>query len=223
MQLLNRSRSSVQLDNGLEFQGYSFGYMAPADGEVVFSTTMTGYPEALTDPSYEGQILCATYPLIGNYGVPEAITIGGIQQHFESERIHVRGLIISDYSLKYSHWSAVKSLDQWLRENRIPAIYGVDTRELTKVIRDNGSMLGRIIPEGSSPEWDVEDPNTTSLVAKVSCKEVITYPAPIRSKRVVLIDCGIRHSILRYLISKNIEVIRVPWDYNFNEGSVGRY
>ena len=90
-------------------------------------------------PSYEGQILCATYPLIGNYGVPEAIKVGGVQQHFESDRIHVRGLIISDYSLKYSHWSAIKSLDQWLRENRIPAIYGVDTRELTKVIRDNGS------------------------------------------------------------------------------------
>ena len=105
MQLLNRSRSIVQLDNGLEFQGYSFGYMAPADGEVVFSTTMTGYPESLTDPSYEGQILCSTYPLIGNYGVPKAITVGGVQQYFESERIHVRGLIISDYSLKYSHWS----------------------------------------------------------------------------------------------------------------------
>ncbi len=223
MQLLNRSRSIVQLENGLEFQGYSFGYMAPADGEVVFSTTMTGYPESLTDPSYEGQILCATYPLIGNYGVPEAITAGGVQQHFESDRIHVRGLIISDYSLKYSHWSAIKSLDQWLRENRIPAIYGVDTRELTKVIRDDGSMLGRIVPEDASSQWDVEDPNTTSLVARVSCKEVITYPGAMRSKRVVLIDCGVRHSMLRYLISKNIEVIRVPWNYDFNDGSVGRY
>ena len=148
-----RLRATLRLQNGTELKGWSFGYDKPCDGEVVFSTAMVGYPESLTDPSYSGQILCVTYPLIGNYGVPdEGIDQYGISKNFESEKIWVRGLVISEYSFKYSHWDAVKSLDEWMKEQKIPGIYGVDTREITKMLRDNGSMLGQIIPEGEVAE-----------------------------------------------------------------------
>ncbi|MDD2595268.1 MAG: glutamine-hydrolyzing carbamoyl-phosphate synthase small subunit [Bacteroidales bacterium] len=221
MQILNRTESVLQLQNGLEFQGFSFGYEAPSDGETVFSTAMVGYPESLTDPSYSGQILCVTYPLIGNYGVPENKTINGISENFESENIYVRGLIISDYSFEYSHWSAVKSLDQWLKENKIPGIYGIDTRELTKVLREGGSLLGKIIPAGCKSDWNIEDPNTVNQVGVVSCKEVIRYGSG--DKKIVLVDCGVKHNILRCFVKRGIEIIRVPWDYNFNDGSIGNY
>lgn len=142
-----RLRATLRFQNGMELKGWSFGYDKPCDGEVVFSTAMVGYPESLTDPSYSGQILCVTYPLIGNYGVPdEGIDKYGISKNFESEKIWVRGLVISEYSFQYSHWDAVKSLDEWMKEQKIPGIYGVDTREITKMLRDNGSMLGQIIP-----------------------------------------------------------------------------
>ena len=131
-----RLGATLRLENGMEFRGYSFGYDGPCDGEVVFSTAMVGYPERLTDPSYSGQILCITYPLIGNYGVPaDGVDEWGISRNFESDRIHVRGLVISDYSFEYSHWKAARSLDEWLKSQQIPGIYGIDTRELTKVLR----------------------------------------------------------------------------------------
>lgn len=218
MQLINRTKSVLKLENGLEFQGFSFGYEAPADGEAVFSTAMVGYPESLTDPSYSGQILCATYPLIGNYGVPESKIIAGISEYFESEKIHVRGLIISDYSFSYSHWNAIQSLDQWLKEYKIPGIFGVDTRELTKVLRDKGAMLAKIVPEGVKDDWTVEDPNLVNQVDIVSCKEVIRYGSG--EKKIVLVDCGVKHNILRCFLTRNVEIIRVPWDYNFNDGSI---
>lgn len=228
-------KAKLILQNGLEFQGFSFGYDKPCDGEVVFSTAMVGYPESLTDPSYSGQILCVTYPLIGNYGVPrEELSEDGISRFFESERIWVRGLIISDYSFEYSHWNAVKSLDQWLKEQKIPGIFGIDTRELTKILRDNGSMLGKIVPEGENETFDVADPNLENQVDIVSCKEIKIYggkateselndldnylksPAVAGKKRVVLVDCGVKNNILRCLIRRDVEVVRVPWNYNFN-------
>lgn len=218
MQLLNRTKSVLKLENGLDFQGFSFGYEAPADGEVVFSTAMVGYPESLTDPSYSGQILCVTYPLIGNYGVPESKIIDGISEYFESEKIHVRGIIVSDYSFSYSHWSAVKSLGEWLKENRIPGIFGVDTREITKVLRDKGAMLGEIIPEGTKYDRTIADPNMINQVGIVSCKEVIHYGSG--EKKIVLVDCGVKHNILRCFLKRNVEIIRVPWDYDFNDGSI---
>lgn len=221
MQLLNRTKSSLILKNGLEFQGYSFGYEAPIDGEVVFSTAMVGYPESLTDPSYSGQILCVTYPLIGNYGVPEDKIIDGISESYESEKIHIRGLVISDYSFEYSHWSAVKSLDQWLKEHQIPGIYGVDTRRLTKLLRDSGSMLGKILPAGVDLGHEIEDPNLVNQVDVVSCKEVMHYGCG--GKKIVLVDCGVKHNILRCFVDRGIEIVRVPWDYNFNDGSIGHY
>ena len=143
------------MENGLCLEGMSFGYDGSCSGELVFSTAMVGYPESLTDPSYEGQILCVSYPIVGNYGIP-AMTKDewGVCLGFESEKIHVRGLVISDYSGKFSHYDAVKSLGQWLREEKIPAICGIDTRHLTQLLRDNGTLSASIAPseEGVPPE-----------------------------------------------------------------------
>ena len=212
----NRIRATLKLSNGMSFAGWSFGYDGPCDGEVVFSTAMVGYPESLTDPSYSGQILCVTYPLIGNYGVPdEGADAEGISRNFESEQIWVRGLIISDYSAHYSHWEAVKSLDQWLREQKIPGIYGIDTRELTKVLREQGSMLGIIETEHHGRNFPIADPNEENQIAKVSCKEIIRYGKG--EKKVVLVDCGVKHNILRCFVERGVELIRVPWDYDFNQ------
>jgi len=206
--------ATLLLESGMEFRGYSFGYDQAIDGEVVFSTAMVGYPESLTDPSYSGQILCVSYPLVGNYGVPNDTIIENLSTLFESEKIHVRGLIISDYSFNYSHWNAAKSLDTWLKEFKIPGIYGVDTRELTKILREKGTMLGKIIPEGSSLEG-FYDPNIENQVDIVSCKEIIKYGTG--SKRVVLVDCGVKHNIIRCLVRRDVELIRVPWDYDFTK------
>lgn len=214
----NKLAATLRLQNGMEFKGWSFGHGGQCDGEVVFSTAMVGYPESLTDPSYSGQILCVTYPLIGNYGVPdEGLDAFGISRNFESEKIWVRGLVISDYSFKYSHWDAVKSLDEWLKEHKIPGIYGIDTRELTKVLRDTGSILGQIIPDGVEPAQKIIDPNTQNHIAIASCNKIIEYiPEKPSGKKVVLVDCGVKHNILRCFLDRGVELTRVPWDYNFN-------
>jgi len=205
------------LDDGTEFYGWSFGYEANAVGEVVFNTAMTGYPESLTDPSYAGQILVTTYPLIGNYGVPET---GGepLPTFMESEKIHVKGLIVADYSEKYSHWNAKKSLSEWLKREGIPALTGINTRKLTKRIRERGVMRGRIMIEGLETARSAEqlDYSSVNWVEQVSCKEVIHYNEG-GSKRVVLVDCGVKANIIRCLVNRGVEVIRVPWDYDFNQ------
>lgn len=127
--------------------GYAFGANTSVAGEVVFNTGMVGYPEALTDPSYRGQILVLTYPLIGNYGVPDEDVKDndGLPTYFESANIHIAGLVVSSYSWQHSHWAAQKSLSKWLTDNGVPAMYGVDTRELTKTLREHGSLLGRMV------------------------------------------------------------------------------
>ena len=204
---------TLVLENGQTFQGYSFGYEASTSGEVVFNTVMVGYPESLTDPSYAGQILIVTYPLVGNYGVPTDKIVNGLSEFYESEKIHVRGLIISEHSEQYSHWNACKSLGDWLKEHEVPGIYGLDTRELTKIIREQGSMKGKIVID-SPDEIDFIDPGLENQVAKVSCKEVLHYGAG--SKKVVLVDCGVKHNIIRCLLKKDVTIIRVPWDYDFN-------
>ena len=203
------------LDDGTEFYGWSFGFEADAVGEVVFNTAMTGYPESLTDPSYAGQILVTTYPLIGNYGVPET---GGepLPKFMESERIHVKGLIVADYSKKYSYWNAKESLSEWLKREKIPAITGIDTRRLTKRLRESGVMRGRIVIAGCSSIETNEDYGSVNWVEKVSCKEVIRYNEGA-GKRVVLVDCGVKANIIRCLLKRGVEVIRVPWDYDFNQ------
>ncbi|HBL33985.1 MAG TPA: carbamoyl-phosphate synthase (glutamine-hydrolyzing) small subunit [Porphyromonadaceae bacterium] len=201
------------LENGMVFQGRSFGAEKMTSGEVVFNTAMVGYPENLTDPSYEGQILTLTYPIIGNYGVPANNQVDGISDFFESERIHVNGLIVQEYSREYSHWNAVKSLDEWLREENVPGIYGIDTRMLTKVLREKGSMLGKIVYDDAD-DIPYYDPESENLVDKVSCKQIIEYKQG--EKKVVLVDCGVKHNIIRQLLSKNLHLIRVPWDYDFS-------
>jgi carbamoyl-phosphate synthase small subunit len=211
---MSDKRSYLILEDGSRFQGFFFGSKVSASGEVVFNTAMTGYPESLTDPSYSGQILVITYPLVGNYGVPPLDSEGGLPKFFESDRIHIKGLVVSDYSFEHSHWNAVKSLDQWLKENNIPGIYGVDTRQITKIIRERGTMSGKLCIEGEDEPAEFDDPNKRNLVAEVSCNEIITYGDG--SIKVVLVDCGCKYNIIRCLVSRGVKVIRVPWNYDFS-------
>lgn len=200
------------LEDGAEFSGSSFGYDWNANGEVVFNTGMVGYPETLTDPSYRGQILVCTYPLIGNYGVPDKESSNGVSNNFESDSIQIRGLIVSNYSNEFSHWSAKKSLGDWLKEEKIPAITGIDTRMLTRKLRDKGTMPGKIIID-EKDAVGFSDPNQTDLVKEVSVKEPVEYSAG--NKKIVLVDCGTKNNIIRAFLGRNISVIRVPYDYDF--------
>lgn len=234
--LLNKNAKLV-LEDGSVFYGSSFAAEKSVAGEVVFSTGMVGYPESLTDPSYKGQILCLTYPLIGNYGVPsDEKDAFGIQKHFESSKIHIQGLVISDYSFEYSHWNAKKSLAEWLKENNVPGIFDVDTRALTKKLREKGAMLGKIVI--NDEDVDFYDPNKVDIVKEVSIKKpIIYYPINNKSitidensiinqinyenknnknnKTIVLIDGGVKNNIIRNLIKRNLTIIRVPYDYDF--------
>ncbi len=211
-------QAKLILEDGSVFPGYSFGSREAVSGEVVFNTGMVGYPESLTDPSYRGQILIFTYPLIGNYGVPGNERKDNLLRYFESEKIQVQGLIISNYSDEYSHWNAAKSLSEWMKEHDIPGIYGIDTRVLTKILRAKGTMLGKLIYDGEKIRF--EDPNKRNLVAEVSINEPVTYKRG--KKRVILIDCGVKNSIIRAFLRRDITVIRVPWDYDFlNEKADG--
>ena len=208
----NVRRAAIILEDGTRFEGFSFGYETSSAGEVVFNTAMTGYPESLTDPSYEGQILVTTYPILGNYGVPPRREKDDVSEFYERDHIHARGIVAQDYSWEHSHWQADRSLSQWLKEEKIPGIYGVDTRALTKHLREKGSMLGKIVVEGCE-DIDFYNPNLENLVAKTSCKEVETHGDG--EKTVVLVDCGTKHNIIRCLTRRGVKVIRVPWDYDF--------
>lgn len=221
------------LEDGTTFCGWSFGFDGNTSGEVVFNTAMSGYPESLTDPSYAGQILVTTFPLIGNYGVPDTGNgADGLPLFMESDRIHAKALVVADYSETYSHWNAKESLASWLKREKVPGITGIDTRRLTKVLREHGVMMGRIEIDGSvcrcaTATNTTEDYGSVNWVEQVSCKEIITYspetnlspltshPSPL--KRVVLVDCGVKANIIRCLIRRGIEVVRVPWDYDFNQ------
>ena len=205
------------LDDGSRFSGKSFGYEKPVAGEVVFNTAMTGYPESLTDPSYAGQLMTLTYPLVGNYGVPPfTIEPNGLATFMESEKIHAEAIIVSDYSYEYSHWNAVESLGDWLKREQVPGITGIDTRELTKVLREHGVMLGKIVFD-DEPDNVLEATYAgVNYVDKVSCKEVIRYNEGADKRKVVLVDCGVKTNIIRCLLKRDVEVIRVPWDYDFN-------
>jgi carbamoyl-phosphate synthase small subunit len=207
------TKASLVLNDGSSFSGFSFGAPKPVAGEVVFNTGMVGYPEAFTDPSYRGQILVLTYPLIGNYGVPGKEIENGLLKNFESDRIHIAGLVISDYSKDHNHWNAKSSLSDWLKEQGIPAIYGVDTRMLTKKLREKGVMLGKIQPDGR-PDIGFEDPNARNLVAEVSTGEPLVYNGG-KKRKIVLIDGGVKYNIIRSLLQRGVTVIRVPWDHDF--------
>lgn len=209
--MLQLKQAKLTLEDGTVFTGKSFGSEKSVAGEVVFYTGMTGYPESLTDPSYTGQILVSTYPMIGNYGVPVNRMENGVHAHYESNRLHITALIISDYSFEFSHWNAEKSLADWLKEWDVPGIFGIDTRALTKILREKGSMLGKI--EFDNQPIDFYDPNKENLVAVASCKEKEVYGNG--KHKVVLVDCGVKNNIIRCLLDRDATVIRVPWDYDF--------
>lgn len=216
----NSKKARLVLFDGTVFTGYSFGHDSSSAGEVVFNTAMTGYPESLTDPSYKGQILVTTYPLQGNYGVPpgdpSTKTSDQLSKFFEGDQIHIKGLVVQDYSWDNSHWQSERSLDEWLKAEKIPGIYGIDTRALTKHLRENGSMLGKIVIDGMNPDdIDWYDPNKENLVAQTSTKEVSVYGDEDAEKTVVLVDCGVKHNIVRCLTRRGVKVVRVPWDYDY--------
>ncbi|KAF0266864.1 hypothetical protein FOG48_04049 [Hanseniaspora uvarum] len=235
----NDKLMSLETKDGIVLQGYSFGAEnTSSSGELVFQTGMVGYPESITDPSYEGQILVITYPLVGNYGVPDRKKLldeFNLPKFFESSKIHVKGLVVAHYTEEYSHYLASSSLGQWLKEEGVPAIYGVDTRMVTKMLSTNGSTLGRLSclkvqPESSLDivnypedfnvaEWD--DPNVKDLVSIVSVKEAVTYKVPaeynaaINPKtgkpcRVVCVDVGMKYNQIRCFLKRGVEITVVP-------------
>jgi len=200
------------LEDGTEFIGKSFGAPVSVSGEVVFNTAMTGYPESLTDPSYKGQLLTLTYPLVGNYGVPGDEKEGDLYNFYESYSLHISALIVSDYSFEYSHWNATQSLGEWLKKHNIPGIYGVDTRALTKILREKGTMLGKIVYE---QDIEMYDPDKENLVAQVSTKEKKVFGNG--ANRVLLVDCGCKYNIIRNLLKRDTTVTMVPWNYDFSQ------
>jgi carbamoyl-phosphate synthase small subunit len=220
--------AALVLEDGTVFTGKGFGAPRKVSGEVVFSTSMVGYPEALTDASYHGQILTLTYPLVGNYGVPayEDVDSYGLPVHFESIGIKVTGLVIQELCLKPYHWASKRSLDKWLRTEGIPGIYGIDTRQLTKKLREKGVMLGilEVCKEGREPDAEklrneagqILDPNLRDLPDEVTIKEPIRYGTGGK-KKVALIDCGLKLSILRNLLRRKVEAIRLPYDFSAEE------
>lgn len=211
------------LEDKSQFEGISFGGSKSIAGEVVFSTGMMGYPESLTDPSYKGQILVLTYPLVGNYGVPE-------KKYWESDRIMVSGLVVSNYIDTPSHIQNQKTLAEWFREENVPLLEIKDTRLLTQKTRDRGSMLGKILFD---KKIDWYDPNNDNLVASVSISKITVQTPPRlnlqtdrkskpfqgstlkshKNKTILLIDCGAKFNIQRALLKRGITVITVPWDY----------
>ena len=233
--------TQLVLQDGTVFDGEAFGAKIDTDGEVVFTTGMVGYPESMTDPSFRGQILVFTYPLIGNYGVPsEELNEHGFSKNFESENIHVRGVIVAQASDFYSHHAAVSSFGNWMEHHKIPGITGVDTRMLTKKLREHGVMLGRIVQDNAAAKSSkreaasaIADPNLRNLVAEVSCTEVHTYESkpetrnqdvkshvgdhvPFTGKPVTVLayDCGMKRNIIRSFLKRGVRVVRVPWDFD---------
>jgi len=208
-------KAKLVLEDGTTFEGTHFGYKKNVCGEVVFNTGMTGYVEALSDPSYFGQILVLTYPLIGNYGVPELTYLNELPFPFESDKPQILGLVVSHYESNYSHPLAVKTLDAWLKEHKIPAIYGIDTRELTKKIRENGTSKGLLKSEiekylSFEPNYEEKD------FMKWVSSPIFKYFGE-GEKRVIVVDCGVKNNIIRNLVRRNIRVETVPWNFDFNK------
>ena len=211
-----KTKATLVLENGARFEGYSFGAKVSTSGEVVFQTGMVGYPEALTDPSYKSQILTLTFPLIGNYGVPDQVEDEhGISKWLESRRIWAEGLIVGELCQRPSHWNMKKTLDQWLQEQGVPGIEGIDTRKLTKVIREEGTMLAKIVLNGTDEDQVAfTDPSQVNLVREVSILEPQTFN-PGGFPRILAVDCGLKFNQLRCLVGRGARVDVVPWNYDF--------
>lgn len=204
---------TLTLQDGTQITGRGFGAPEISEGEVVFTTGMVGYAESMTDPSFKDQILVLTYPLVGNYGIPnEELDENGLSKIFESERIQVKGLIVSDYSEINSHWNSGKSLSDWMHEYGVPGITGVDTRALTQLLRDKGAQLGKIHPSDKEAGSEFYDPNLENLVAKVSTTEVKTYGTG--KKHIALIDLGVKLNIIRHFLERGLKVTVFPWNQN---------
>lgn len=212
MEKTERKVARLILEDGNEFSGFSFGFPVSSAGEVVFNTGMTGYTESLTDPSYFGEILTLTFPLVGNYGVPMPDYPAFPNRDFESDRIQVRGLVVSDYSEYYSHWHSKQSLSDWLIAQQIPAISEIDTRALTQILREKGTMLGKIV---IGDDIDFYDPNRHNLVSEVSRKEAAIFGNGKR--RITLLDCGCKRSILTNLIECGFEILMLPWNADLSQ------
>jgi len=214
-------KAVLVLEDGSVFLGQGFGSVRKVSGEVVFSTSMVGYPESLTDPSYYGQILTLTYPMVGNYGVPPYRTNLGVTLYFESIGIKVKGLVIQDLCTQPSHYLSKRTLNEWLKSEDVPGMFGIDTRRLTKKLRERGVMLGilEVCEKGEEPDIEglskevehVPDPNKENLVTKVTIKKPIHYRFN-EEKKIALIDCGAKCGILRDLFRLKVDIIRVPYD-----------
>ena len=208
---------TLVLEDGTTFHGKSFGYEAPVAGEVVFNTAMMGYPESLTDPSYAGQLMTLTYPLVGNYGVPPfTIEANSLATFMESDKIYASAIIVADYSEEFSHWNAVESLADWLKREKVPGITGIDTRQLTKVLREHGVMMGKILFDDQPDNIPQAEYEGVNWVDRVSCRDIIRYNEGA-GKKVVLVDCGVKNNIIRCLVNRGVEVIRVPWNYDYTD------
>ncbi len=203
---MRTTRAQLILEDGTTFEGSCFGAESSSAGEVVFNTGMVGYPESITDPSYYGQILVLTYPSIGNYGVPDS-NMCRSDTVFESDRIRIKGLVVSEYSVEYSHWQACQSLSDWFISENIPGISGVDTRLLTRILREKGTMLGKIV---IGDDIEFYDPNGQSIISEVSLPDKSLTGKG--SKRIAVLDCGCKNSIIGHLLRRNVEVLRLPWD-----------
>lgn len=208
---VHKVTAKLVLKGGDVFEGTLFGYHKSTAGEVVFNTGMVGYPETLTDPSYKGQILVMTYPLIGNYGIPPYSSSEEIPINFESDRIQIEALIVSEQSDSFSHWNAVQGLSDWLKKYHVPGLYGIDTRRLTKILREHGTMLGKIII--GKERIDYYDPDTDNLISKVTTGRREQFGSG--SKKIMLVDCGCKKSILTNLLQRDVTVVRVPYDHDF--------
>ncbi|EJP69769.1 hypothetical protein MY5147_001063 [Beauveria neobassiana] len=209
--------ATFTIRDGPIFRGKAFGANANISGEAVFTTSLVGYPESMTDPSYRGQILVFTQPLIGNYGVPSNERDQyNLLKYFESPHIQCAGVVVSDVALNYSHWTAVESLGQWCAREGIPAISGVDTREIVTFLREQGSSLARI---SIGDEYDADedegflDPGQINLVKRVSTKAPFVVESPDADLHVALIDCGVKENIMRSLVSRGASVTVLPYNY----------
>ncbi len=211
------------LQDGTELSGHSFGGSRPVTGEVVFNTAMTGYPETLTDPSYRGQILVTTYPLIGNYGVPAPRESGSLTRPYEADRIQVLGLVVQNYVDDHSHHSSRRSLSQWLKDEDVTAITGIDTRTLTRRLREHGTMKGWIYPT------DMSDDEARKKAAAVDMEEeVFRLVAPSEVQHfpggeltILVVDVGAKDNIVRSLLERGVSVIRAPWHARLAELALG--
>lgn len=214
-------RATLTIKDGPVFNGYSFGANRNVSGEAVFTTSLVGYPESMTDPSYRGQILCFTQPLIGNYGVPSSTAKYqfNLLKYMESPKVQCIGIVVADAALEYSHWTAVESLQQWCKRSGVAAITGVDTRQLVSYLRDKGSSLGRItIGEEYDADEDAafEDPGAINLVHKVTTKAPFHIACPPQYSKgihIAVLDCGAKENILRCLVERGASLTVFPYDY----------